>query len=132
MRVRVLLLGFILSLLALGCGDGEPTRHRVSGAATVDGKDIPFGEILFTPDGAKQNTGPQGIATIKDGKFDTSADGKGIAGGPTVVRVLGLTAPGGKVLCEHELHVDLPRADSTQTFDVPAKGAKKDVTRPEI
>ena len=132
MQLRILALALILPAFVLGCGDAEPTRHRVSGIATVDGKDIPFGEILFTPDGAKQNSGPHGLATIKDGKFDTSTDGKGIAGGPTVVRVLGLTAPGGKVLCEHELQVDLPRADSTQTFDVPAKGAKKDVTRPEI
>ena len=132
MHLRVFTLALILPVLALGCGDGEPTRYHVSGTATVDGKNIPFGEILFTPDGAKQNSGPQGIATIKDGKFDTSTDGKGIAGGPTIVRVLGLTAPGGKVLCEHELQVDLPRADSTQTFDVPAKGAPKDVTRPEI
>src|SRR5688572_24253862 len=104
-----------LSLVAFaaGCADGEPRRFRLSGNANVDGKAIPYGEVLFTPDGARQNSGPQGIAIIRDGKFDTALDGQGIAGGPTVVRVTGLSAMGGKLLCEHELNADLPREDST-------------------
>jgi hypothetical protein len=123
----------VLTLLFAGCAEPEPVRHRVSGAATVDGKDIPYGEILFTPNGAQQNSGPQGIAIIRDGKFDTAHEGKGIAGGPTVVRVTGLTKQGGKLLCEHELQVDLPRSDSTQTFNVPARSAPATTSgRPEI
>jgi len=130
--MRTTFVGSFLVALLAGCSDSEPpTRFHVSGTATVDGKAIPYGEILFTPDGAKQNAGPQGIATIRAGKFDTAADGKGSAGGHTVIRVTGFTQQGGKLLCEHELQRELPRADSTQEFDVPAKGAPGPA-RPEI
>jgi hypothetical protein len=107
-----------------GCSDDGGKRYRLSGSATFDGQPIPYGDVLFTPDGSKQNSGPQGIAQIRDGKYDTGgADGKGIAGGPTVIRVTGLTGPGGKLLCEYELQVDLPRADGTHDVHVPKAGA---------
>ena len=110
--------------LIAGCSDDGPQRYRVSGSVTLDGKPIPYGEVLFTPDAAQKNSGPQGIAPIKDGKFDTAWDGgKGIAGGPTVIRVNGMTGPNGKTLCEYEFQVDLPREDSTRDIDVPKKGA---------
>jgi hypothetical protein len=49
-----------------------------------------------------------------------------------VVRITGFTEAGGKILCETELHVDLPRADSTQKFNVDAKEAFKGKKGPEI
>lgn len=119
----------------IGCGGGGETRHRLSGEAKYDGKPIPYGEVLFTPDGAQKNSGPQGIAYIRDGRYDTGTlGGKGIAGGPTVVRVTGFTGPGGKLLCEVELPADLPRQDGTHDIDVPKqKAAPKDVPKgPEI
>jgi hypothetical protein len=73
--------------------------------------------------------GTAGIANIRDGRFDTAgAEGKGIAGGPTVVRVTGLSGPpdkGGKLICEYQYAVDLPRGDSTLTIEVPASAAAK-------
>jgi hypothetical protein len=127
MRATIAVVGLLgLGLLA-GCGgESGPKRNRVSGSATFDGKPIPYGEVLFTPDDAKKNSGAQGIAPIRDGKFDTSASGgKGYGGGPAVVRVTGLTGEGGKFLCEYEFHVDLPPGDATHDFDVPAKAAPK-------
>lgn len=119
--------------VVVGCANEGPTRYRVSGEARFDGQPIVHGDVLFTPDGAKGNSGPQGIAQIRNGKFDTAAtDGKGIAGGPTVIRVTGLTGPGGKLLCEFEMQIDLPRADSTHNIDVPKKGAAKSATKSEI
>jgi hypothetical protein len=132
---------FLLALTGIvwlsGCSESGPTRYRVSGEARFNGAPIPFGDVLFTPDGAKQNSGPQGIANIRDGKFDTSGtDGKGIAGGPTVVRVTGLSGPpdkGGKLICEYEYTVELPRGDSTLIIEVPASAApKKAGATPEI
>ena len=121
----------LMSLVVASCSNSEPNRLRVSGSATFDGKPIPFGQIVFTPDGAKRNSGPQGVAVIRAGKFDTAAeDGKGVAGGPTVISVTGLTAEGGKPLCDHELRIDLPRKDSLQDLEVPAKAAAK--SRPDI
>ena len=134
MRVSPLVAGVLALLIAGGCSDSEPKGYRVSGEAKVDGKPIPHGDVLFTPDGAAGNSGPQGYADIRDGKFDTSGSGgKGVAGGPTVVKVTGLDKPGGTVLCEFEYKVDLPKGDSTLPIDVPSlKAAPKKKASPEI
>jgi hypothetical protein len=121
--------GVAFALLAccaalVGCGSDGPDRHRLSGEAEFDGRPIPYGDVLFTPDGAKGNKGPQGIAMIRNGKYDTAAaGGKGIAGGPTVIRVTGFDAEGGKLICEYEWSVELPRGDGTFKIEVPAQGA---------
>ena len=126
------LCGFVALLFSFyalgGCGDNGPKAYRISGEALFDGQPIPHGDVLFTPDGSQQNSGAQGFANIKDGKFDTAVvGGKPLAGGPTVIRVTGLSGPGGKLLCEYEYKLDLPRADSTITIEVPAKAAPKKV-----
>jgi hypothetical protein len=112
---------------ALGCGDSGPKSYRVSGSVKLDGVPIPYGEVLFTPDADQMNSGPQGIAAIHDGQYDTrSAGGKGMPGGPTVIRVNGMSGPGGKTLCEYELKADLPRADTTgYGIDVPKNAATR-------
>lgn len=126
MRTRAMAAGLLALGVVLGCGDQGPKRNRVSGKVTFEGKAIPYGEVLFTPDGAMKNSGAQGIAPIRDGKYDTSADGgKGYGGGPAVVRVTGLTGEGGKLLCEWEFKVDLPKGDATHDLDVPAKAVPK-------
>jgi hypothetical protein len=119
--------------VALGCSDDGPKRHRLSGAVKYAGEPIPFGDVVFTPDGSKKNSGPQGFANIRDGKYDTSADGgKGIGGGPTVVRVTGFSGPGGKLLCEVELRMDLPADGGTLDIDVPRKDEPVRKKGPEI
>ena len=122
MKVRAFV-ALALLAAALGCGGGEKS-HRLSGQAEFDGRPIAYGDVLFTPDGARGNKGPQGIATIRNGKYDTSASGgKGIAGGPTVIRVTGFESEGGKLICEYEWSVDLPRETGTFKIEVPKKGA---------
>ncbi|MGD9714680.1 MAG: hypothetical protein AB7V46_21865 [Thermomicrobiales bacterium] len=120
--------------IGIGCGgDSGPKRLRLWGTANYDGKAIPYGDVLFTPDGTKQNSGPQGIAQIRNGRYDTAgSEGKGFAGGPTVVRVTGLTGPGGKLLCEYEYRVDLPREDGAHNIEVPRQVAPKKGTGPDI
>lgn len=128
------LAGVLLALLlSVSCSNTDQARSRISGEAYFAGQPIPYGDVLFTPEGA--NAGAQGIATIKDGKFDTAnSDGKGIAGGPTVIRVTGLSAPGGKLLCDYEYKADLPTGESTLKIDVPASAAPKNAEpdKPEI
>jgi hypothetical protein len=126
MRWKVMALGLLTLCIVLGCKDGGQQRHRVSGQVTFDGKPIPSGEVLITPDDSKKNSGAQGIAKIRDGRYDTSgSDGKGYGGGPAIVRVTGLTAEGGKLLCEYEFKVDLPQGDATHDLAVPASAAAK-------
>jgi prepilin-type N-terminal cleavage/methylation domain-containing protein len=105
-----------------GCGrPSGQRRYRVRGTVVCDGRPIPAGEILFTPDGARGHRGPQGLATIRDGRFDTAGTrAPGVAGGPTIVRVTGFDAADGSLITDHELVIELPLADSTQDFEVPA------------
>ena len=124
-----------VALFVAGCAaESGPERFQVSGDVTLGGQPIAYGDILFTPDGAKGNSGPQGIAIIRAGKYDTTgADGQGVAGGPTIVRVTGFGAPDGKdLLCEYEYQVDLPKKDSTLKIEVPASANRKRPASPEI
>ncbi len=119
-----------VALLVLGGGcatDPGPKRTRLTGGVTYDGQPIPYGEVLFTPDAAKQNGGPQGFAQIRDGRYDTasSADGKGVGGGPTILRVTGFSGPGGKLLCEVEMSVEVPADGGTFDIDVPKQTPPK-------
>jgi hypothetical protein len=131
-------LRYLVAALALGvlggCGrESGQVRYRVSGRITFAGEPVPYGEVLFTPDASKGNSGPQGIAIIKNGRYDTAGSrAPGIAGGPTVVRVTALRDPSGKLLCEYLLELDLPRADSVQDIDIPASAVKPPAAGPEI
>ena len=108
-----------------GCSDSGPKRSRLSGTVKYDGQPIPYGDILFTPDASKKNDGPQGFATIRDGRYETEGD-KGVGGGPTIVRVTGFSGPDGKgLLCEVEMEVDLPRDGGTYDIDVPKQAPVK-------
>lgn len=116
-----------------GCNSQKgPPRFKLSGEVTFAGQPIPNGQIVFTPDTAKGNSGPQGVATIKDGKYDTSAlDGRGVGGGPTLIRVTGQGEPN-MLICEFEESVDLPKQDSERKIEVPATAGNRKPASPEI
>jgi hypothetical protein len=125
-----------LGCLSLGCG-GDKT-YRVSGKVTFKGNPVPAGQIYFIPDGAKGNSGATGFARIKDGTYDTDAEGgRGSAGGPMIIAIEGLdpsTAPAkadpsGEVtatvlFARYEVNEDLPKEATTKDFEVPASAAK--------
>lgn len=69
-------------LSSLGCQAKTSDRFVLSGEATYDGKPIPSGELIFTPDTGRGNKGPQGKARIRNGKFSTEDNGRGVVGGP--------------------------------------------------
>ena len=78
------------AVLLAGCGDDGPARINVSGDVTWKGGPIPSGYMTLSPDVKKGNSGPQGIAFIKDGKFDTRfKGGRGAATGPQLLNVYG-------------------------------------------
>jgi hypothetical protein len=118
--------GLIVAALGLasGCGTSGPARQRLQGEVSMNGQPVPAGVIVFTPDTSVGNSGPQGVATIKDGKFDTAAsEGLGLAGGPTVIRVTG-QGPDQSLLCEYEFRAELPKDDSTLKIEVPPTAAR--------
>lgn len=115
-------------VLMVGCGG--PKLYDVSGRVSYDGQPLPAGVIYFDPDVTKKNDGPQGYAIIKDGAYSTATKGgRGIAGGPHVVRIEGFDGkpgaelPLGKPLfTDYQERRDLPRAGSQQDFTVPRRG----------
>jgi hypothetical protein len=68
---------------------------------TYDGKPVPGGRILFTPD--RGNPGPASVAEITDGKYRTRSE-KGVIGAD---------------------QVDIAPDNSTMDFDVPRTGAAR-------
>jgi hypothetical protein len=81
----------IAVIVLVGCGPRDTrVRNRVTGTVTFSGEPVSAGEILFMPDGEKQNSGPEGLAVIANGRFDTRGTrAPGVDGGPMVVEVNG-------------------------------------------
>ena len=131
MELRLLLCS---ALAFAGCVvERGPTRYRVSGEVKIAGEPVPYGEILFTPDSGKGNSGPQGIAIIEHGKYDTAGTrAPGVAGGPTVVQVTALRDASGKLIGEYQFSIDLPKADTTHNIEIPASAMQKKGQSPEI
>jgi hypothetical protein len=120
-------LPFLACLLAVGCGDAGtgPSRHRISGAVTFDGKPVPAGTIYFEP-----ASGPAGSARIINGQYDTNS-GKGTVGGPHNVMIEGydgLAAHPGEmgtpIFKPFKVKETLSTTDSTKDFAIPASAAK--------
>ena len=126
-RLSALLLAIAVATVA-GCGNnGDPRQHNLSGTVTFAGKPIPAGSIVFEPDSAKGNSGPQGAADIRDGKYDTKATGKGTLGGPYIVRITGFdrleeneSQPATRLFDEYRIEVDISEKTDVKDFDVPA------------
>jgi len=93
-----------------------------------DGKPVPYGSIYFDPDVKKGNKGPQGKASIVDGKFDTQLEGGlGHIGGPMIVRIVGYTSapkPGSDdpveaMFPEYIEAVELEKKEDSRGFLIP-------------
>ncbi len=113
----------------VGCGRGGSASNviPVTGTVTVGGKPLPLGMIVFEPDPAKGNRGPQGHANIKAGRFDTRQSGKGVVVGAQIVRITGgdgvnpeaFTPFGNLLFEEFSTRIELTRETTELTFDVP-------------
>jgi len=125
--------GFLacLALAPCGCGGGGdgPSRFDVSGSVTFNSQPVPFGRVVFDPDTAAGNKGPQGFAEIRDGSYDTRS-GRGTVGGPHIVRISGFGTdpktgnednPVPALFPDYQTKVDLPKSEATQDFAVAAE-----------
>ncbi len=123
-RWAVGVLAFALPALT-GCSGGLDL-YPVSGTVTYKGKPVPAGVVWFDPDVTTGSAAPQGFAYIKDGAFDSAANGRGVAGGTYLVRVEGFDGkpgnelPLGKPLfATFEQKTDFPKARSELALAVP-------------
>lgn len=129
-RFTVLNAAIGLAMACIGCSQRGPERFRVHGTVTYAGAPVPIGRIVFEPDLARGNRGPQGFAPIENGKFDTAAKFcQGVVGGPTIVRIDGFemlaggedaTIAGRQLFKAYETRIDLPLTASPLDFEVPA------------
>lgn len=119
----------LLALLFLaGCGGDEVRRYDISGTVTFQGKPIPEGNIAFEP--VEGDIGG-GYAFIRDGKFDTSKEGRGHLGGSHRITVNGNTGepiePGNpdagmvQLFPTYEITEDLPESSSMKDIEVPVQ-----------
>ncbi|HEX5106382.1 MAG TPA: hypothetical protein VFV87_21330 [Pirellulaceae bacterium] len=125
----------VACLLGVGCGDGGPKLNRVSGKITFKGAPVPAGTVYIRPDTAQGNSGPAGIAYIKDGVYDTSSSGgKGSVSGPVVMSVDGLdpTPPPNagpdvtvtSLFSSYETKAEIKAPETVHDIDVPPEAAQ--------
>ena len=119
--------GLAAAVLATGCGGPlDDGRHRVSGRISFAGKPVMHGEIVLTPDGARGNSGPQGIAPITGGRYDTAGTRfPGVAAGPVVARVTALAGPRGPLVAEYEVRFDVAPGGTEHDIEIPAEAEFK-------
>lgn len=123
------LLALTVVLTFVGCGTSEdaPERYQISGTVSFDGKPVPSGEIVITPDAG--NSGEGSYAVIKNGKYET-APGQGISGGAYRLILTGSAGNGGEEITEpdqgktlfsgYELKHTFPKETATFDIEVPA------------
>lgn len=109
----------ITVILLAGCGPRDTRiRNRVTGTVTYAGEPLAAGEILFMPDGEKQNSGPEGLAVITNGRFDTRGTrAPGIDGGAMVVEVTGYLDEQRTKVMTHSFKAELGRSPE-MTLDI--------------
>src|SRR5438105_71624 len=115
---------FLLPALVLAAGScSSKTAGRVDVWGTVKFKNRPVaaGLVVMNPDLSKGNDGPQGMAEIRDGRFDTRQLHKGAPSGPVVFLIDGFDgvaqgeSPSGRPLfVGYKVLLDLPKQGSEQ------------------
>ncbi len=116
----------LVAVLPTGCSSGHEL-YPVQGTVNFKGAPVPAGMVWFDPDPTSGSTAPQGFAYIKDGKFDSTNRGRGVAGGTYHVRVEGFDGkPGNELPLGKPLFTsfvqktDFPKAKSEISLEVPA------------
>jgi hypothetical protein len=126
-------IGLVLLVLAVtSCSEGPSGRVDVWGTVTFKNQPVPAGMIVINPDLSKGNDGPQGLAEIRNGRFDTRTLEKGAPRGPVVFMIDGFDGvpqgelPSGKPLfIGYKLPLELPDKSSEKNIEVPESAAAK-------
>jgi hypothetical protein len=120
-------LWFLSALIMVLCSCSEKPLSRVDVWGTVKFKNklVPAGLIVMNPDLSKGNDRPQGMAEIRDGRFDTRQLDKGAPSGPVIFMIDGFDgvaqgeSPSGKALfLGYKVQLDLPKQASEQNIEV--------------
>jgi len=118
----------VLPLLLTGCSDPGVRNFHFDGTVTFNGDPVVAGVIIFEPDPLQGNSGPQGSAVIKDGKYNTrKSRGQGSVGGASIVKIdcydgknpTEVTPYGNRIRDRYETKENLSTESATVNFDVP-------------
>jgi len=131
---RYLAMNMAVIAILSGCSNNEPGFFDVTGTVQFNGKDVPAGKIIFSPDGGAGNTGSQGLVEISQGKI--TKVNRPIVGGPHWLEIQaydgvegrdveGMVTLGKQLLPPQEVQVDLPRADVELAIDMQGQADKK-------
>lgn len=130
------LASLMMSVIALGCGRtaNGPTRYSIKGSVSFREQPVPWGRIVFEPDGKTGSDGPPAVAEILHGRYETGLRFGGV-GGPHIVVIEGFESAGPDGLGpddvakplfpEYRTVVELPRERSIQNFEVPEHHGRK-------
>lgn len=117
-------------LLLTSCSQEPSNRVDVWGTVTFKGQPVPAGVIVMNPDFAKGNDGPQGMAEIKNGRYDTRSLDKGAPSGAVVFMIDGFDGvPAGDLVTgkplfgTYKLQLELPKAPSEKNIEIPVSAA---------
>lgn len=109
-----------------GCSGGDDLeRYHISGIVTYQGKPVPVGNVAFEPE--KKGIGG-GFAPIKDGKYDTSVDGRAHLGGKHKISIVGFDgvadpndpdSPAVPMFHPYKTEVTLSTETGTMDFEIP-------------
>ncbi len=131
----VVVCALLLSLTA--CSQKSPSRFDLWGTVTFKGRPVPAGLIVINPDLSKGNDGPQGLAEIRDGRFDTRRLDKGAPSGPVILLIDGFDgvpqpeSPSGKSLfLGYKVSLELPTTATEKNIEVPDSAGAKGKTAP--
>ncbi len=131
----ILVLALVLPLTA--CSNESSGRFDVYGTVTFKDRPVPAGLIAINPDLSKGNDGPQGLAEIKGGQFDTRDLDKGAPSGAVILVIDGFDgvpqpeSPYGKPLFYgYKLSLELPEQATEQDIQVPESAGASVKTRP--
>ncbi|WP_207395613.1 hypothetical protein [Bremerella alba] len=119
---------FLAIFAACGCSQQDDVeKFHIEGVVTYQGQSVPVGSIVFQPDPSQGNSGPYGVAQIKDGKFSTKLQGQASVGGPHLVIIEAFDgkevnpdyAPyGASIGLTYQERFDLPKQDSTLDIEL--------------
>lgn len=120
----------VIALAACGCSRNPATRFDLRGTVTFKGQLVQAGLVVINPDRAKGGDGPQGMAEIRAGRYDTRTLSKGAPAGAVVLIVDGFdgaaqpeSPAGSPLFTGYKLHADLPREPSEMNIEVPDSAA---------
>jgi hypothetical protein len=124
---RRTLINAALLLVICGCSSSDK-RVNVSGNVTWKGQPVPAGFIVFDPDVKNGNIGPQGMAPIQNGKYDTrSSGGRPITPGEVRATIQGFDGQvvnqdhkkGKRIFMPIEVVATVPQTSGTLDLKVP-------------